>query len=193
MGDIADMMMDVILDELYYDEKQNLNKQKSNIKTNNMSEIKTSKVKAVQGAGTFENSYGVDLGNGTKGFYKFEYTMEDGTTLTANHKSQDPFKVGEDVEYTITKSNNYGNMGKVSKPSEGNFSPSNGSKSYQRNQASIIAQYAFREANLMLISNGYGEDVNTTSQRLDKTTALAELILDKLVVLEQKAKDNGLG
>lgn len=147
-------------------------------------------VKAIQSNGTFEDKQG-------KLKYKQEVTLElpdkSIATVEANSVTQDPpYKVGDAVTYNCW--GEFKGVAKVSMQKEkGNFSPSNGSKSFQRNQASIIAQYAFREANLMLISNGYGEDVNTTSQRLDKTTALAELILEKLVVLEQKAKDNGLG
>ena len=54
-----------------------------------------SKVKSVVANGTYENSNGVDLGNGTIGFFKFEYEFEDSETLTANHKSQTPFEVAE--------------------------------------------------------------------------------------------------
>ena len=50
-----------------------------------------SKVKSVTGSGTFESPHGSDLGDGKTGFFKFEYTMEDGTTLTANHKQATPF------------------------------------------------------------------------------------------------------
>jgi hypothetical protein len=133
-----------------------------------MSEIKTSKVKAVQGAGTFESQYGEDLGNGKKGFYKFEYTMEDGTTLTANHKTQTPFGIGEEVEYKITKSDNYGNKGKVYKPSEGNSSPSNASspnngssfKADPLKQASIEKQKCLEVAFNFLESSGYSGSTN---------------------------------
>lgn len=149
-----------------------------------MSEIKTSKVKEVGEVKPFTNDYGTT--------YYHNLTMENGDKINIGKKKE--VQVGWEITYQITEQGQQEfNKAKSAQKEQGNFSPSNGSKSFQRNQASIIAQYAFREANLMLISNGYGEDVNTTSQRLDKTTALAELILDKLVVLEQKAKDNGLG
>ena len=75
-----------------------------------------SKVKSVQANGTFESQYGADIGNGKKGFFKFDYEFEDGTSLAANHKTKEtPFPVGTEVEYTIKGSNDYGAYGKVSK------------------------------------------------------------------------------
>lgn len=69
-------------------------------------------VAKVSGNGTFENSYGL--------FYKFEYEMEDGTVLSANHKSKDGnFPQGTEVEYVIRGTNDYGAWGKVSKPFDG--------------------------------------------------------------------------
>lgn len=70
-----------------------------------------SKVKEVspQNVGTWESA------NGT--FYKFKYTFDDDVTITASHKSDSPkFKVGDEVEYEVTKENQYGKLGKVSKP-----------------------------------------------------------------------------
>jgi len=86
-----------------------------------------SKVKSVTGNGAFENVNGGDLGNGKKGFFKFEYTMEDGTIITANHKTNSSFKVGDDVEYEVKKDDpTYGKSGSVGKPKEGNFSTGGG-------------------------------------------------------------------
>ena len=70
-----------------------------------------SKVKNVQGAGDWDSQYGK--------MYSFEYEMEDGVIFKANHKSPDgAFKIGDEAEYTITKENEYGKLGKVSKPQE---------------------------------------------------------------------------
>lgn len=85
-----------------------------------MSDKKRSKVKKVTGSGTWENANGVDLGNGKKGFFSFEYEMEDGEIFKANHKSDTGYAVGSDVEYVITGSNEYGKRGKVQKPQDGN-------------------------------------------------------------------------
>ncbi len=71
--------------------------------------MKTSKIKSVTPNGTFDSKHGL--------LYKFEYEMEDGTSLTANHK--DPFNVfgiGQEVEYEIKGTNDYGSWGSVKKP-----------------------------------------------------------------------------
>lgn len=70
----------------------------------------TSKVKSVQGAGVWDSQHGT--------LYKFDYEMEDGTSLRALHKSKEAaFKPGDEVEYEITKTHaEYGNSGKVRKP-----------------------------------------------------------------------------
>jgi len=86
-----------------------------------------SKVKNVQGSGVYENVNGVDLGNGKKGYYKFEYEFEDGVTLTANHKTAQPkFPIGSEVEYEIVRTHEvYGNSGRVKKPESNNFNSGN--------------------------------------------------------------------
>lgn len=84
------------------------------VKTSKMQNRTETKVKAVQGAGTWDSPHGL--------LYKFEYTMDDGETLTAMHKQNKPFDVGSDVEYEITGENEHGKRGKVKKPSDGNTS-----------------------------------------------------------------------
>lgn len=69
-----------------------------------------SKVKNVQGAGTWDSQYGT--------LYSFDYEFEDGTVLRANHKTENHFNVGDEVEYKITKENEFGKSGKVSKPQQ---------------------------------------------------------------------------
>ena len=77
-----------------------------------------SKVKSAQPNGTYDSAHGT--------LFKFEYEMEDGVVLAANHRSQDGFfKVGEPVEYTIKGNNAYGNYGSVSKPKPA-FTPNGG-------------------------------------------------------------------
>jgi len=72
------------------------------------------KVKSVQANGTYDSDYGT--------LYKFEYEMEDGTILTANHKAEGGnFKTGEEVEYEVKGESSYGKYGKVSKPQDQNF------------------------------------------------------------------------
>ncbi|MEM6815294.1 MAG: hypothetical protein AAF600_13065 [Bacteroidota bacterium] len=93
-----------------------------------------SKVKNVQGNGTW---------NGKDGtlFYRYDYVMEDGVALQASHKTTDLFKVGDEVDYEVTRENQYGKSGNVSKPSD--YRPAtgklNGSKG---NQASFALAYA---------------------------------------------------
>lgn len=104
---------------------------------------KISKVKTVFANGTFKSQYGVDLGNGEKGFFKFDYEFEDGTSLAANHKENPaPFKVGDTVEYKVKGSNDYGSYGTVGKPQEQpqQQSYSGGQKSNQN--ASFALSYA---------------------------------------------------
>ena len=103
---------------------------------------KISKVKQVQGAGTFEHSKGVDLGNGKLGFFKFEYTFEDGTVMVANHKSNQGFDIGSEVEYEVLRDNDFGKSGKVSKPQQGDYRPNQSFKSSKQSQASFALSYA---------------------------------------------------
>ena len=93
-----------------------------------------SKVKSVQANGTYDSAHGT--------LFKFEYEMEDGRVLSANHKSQDGFlKVGESAEYTIKGNNAYGNYGSVSKPKPA-FTPNGNSYKKTGGNASFALSYA---------------------------------------------------
>ena len=83
-----------------------------------------SKIKSIQGSGTWENANGVDLGNGKKGFFKFEYAFEDGTVLMANSKSSPSlFKVGDVAEYEVKREHpEHGKSGTVKRPQDNNRS-----------------------------------------------------------------------
>jgi|32_taG_2_1085360.scaffolds.fasta_scaffold09285_4 hypothetical protein len=71
----------------------------------------------VTGAGTWDSPNGI--------LYKFAYSFDDGITLTAQHKTETPrFKEGEKVGYEITKTNQYGSLGKVHKLDAAPFQPS---------------------------------------------------------------------
>ncbi len=89
--------------------------------------MKTSKVKSVQGNGSFKSGYGALQDNGDKLLFSFEYEFEDGIVLKANHKTNvTPFPEGSEVEYEITReSEQYGKSGKVSKPQSKGFNNSN--------------------------------------------------------------------
>ena len=67
-----------------------------------------SKVKDCAGNGTWDSKHGM--------LYKFIYTFEDDTTLAANHKMPDnAFKPGDEVEYEIKGTNDFGSYGTVHK------------------------------------------------------------------------------
>lgn len=67
-----------------------------------------SKVKSVQQDGTWNSKHDNAL------MYKHEYEFEDGTLLQASHKTQNPFKQGDEVEYNVTReSDTYGKSGNV--------------------------------------------------------------------------------
>tara|TARA_R100001480_G_scaffold97051_1_gene101829 strand:+ start:562 stop:954 length:393 start_codon:yes stop_codon:yes gene_type:complete len=96
--------------------------------------MKTSKVKNVQGNGTYESQHGT--------LFKFDYEFEDGTHLSANHKTQNHFKIGDTVEYTIKGSNESFSWGTVSKPKENNYNGYQGKKGGQGSTASFALAYA---------------------------------------------------
>ena len=111
-----------------------------------------SKVKSVQNTGSFENEYGAEQTNpdlpnhGKNLLHKFEYEMECGTVLTANHKTTtSPFPAGSDVDYEVTKTHpEHGKSGKVKKPDSGHFQskPSGGSKGGYGGNRSFALSYA---------------------------------------------------
>lgn len=93
-----------------------------------------SKVKSVQASGTYDSAHGT--------LFKFEYEMEDGIVLSANHKSLHGFlKIGEPVEYTIKGNSSYGNYGSVSKPKPA-FTPNGNSYKKTGGNASFALSYA---------------------------------------------------
>jgi hypothetical protein len=88
----------------------------------------------VTGAGTWDSPNGI--------LYKFAYSFDDGITITAQHKTETPrFKEGEKVGYEITKTNQYGSLGKVHKL-EAVSTQINGSSSFKEKNASFALSYA---------------------------------------------------
>ena len=70
------------------------------------------KVKSVQQDGTWDGK------DGTL-FYKHEYVFDDDVVMSASHKSVQPFKAGDEVEYEIKKDHEtYGKSGTVKKPND---------------------------------------------------------------------------
>lgn len=107
-----------------------------------MNAKKQSTVKSVTGAGTY------------KEFFSFEYTMEDGTILKANHKENTPrFPIGSVVDYEITFTNQYGNLGKLSKPEDGQGQQGS-IKSYVDNTKGMKIGHAITNAVNMYIALG---------------------------------------
>lgn len=87
-----------------------------------------SKVTQVQGSGTWND------------LYKFEYTFEDGTVLTAFHKTAEaPFKAGDLAEYEVRKETERGKSGKVGKPQQGSYQPRQQDPDKQKNIARSVA------------------------------------------------------
>jgi len=87
-----------------------------------------SKVTQVQGAGTWND------------LFKFEYTFEDGTVLTAFHKTEEaPFKAGDLTEYEVRKETERGKSGKVGNPQQGNYQPRQQDPDKQKNIARSVA------------------------------------------------------
>jgi len=87
-----------------------------------------SKVTQVQGSGTWNE------------LYKFEYTFEDGTVLTAFHKTAEaPFKAGDLAQYEVRKENQYGKSGSVGKPEPWLTQPRKEDSEKQKNIARSVA------------------------------------------------------
>lgn len=115
-----------------------------------------SKVKAVQASGTWDSPNGM--------LYKFEYTMEDGTTLTAQHKEpSNVFQPDTEVEYEVKGENSYGKYGKVSKPQEQPFVQGGGSTKNNTSD-SILYQVCLKGVMDYKIQHGHqyftAEDIN---------------------------------
>lgn len=127
-----------------------------------------SKITAIQPNGTWENSNGVDLGNGKMGFFKFDYTFEDGITLTVNSKSNPPtFKIGDVAEYEVKNDNSYGKSGTVKKPQEQFNGGSKGG--FVDNTPSIVLQVCAKIASDQYCNRGeFGtpEDIFTYADEL---------------------------
>ena len=87
-----------------------------------------SKVTQVQGAGTW------------KDLYKFEYTFEDGTVLTAFHKNEESrFKAGDLINYEVRKETEHGKTGKVFQPQQGSYQPRQQDVDREKNIARSVA------------------------------------------------------
>ena len=147
MGDIADYYYDY--DEVV-EELQNINK--STKIDNPMS--KFSKVKSVQGTGTWNTQQGQTM-------YRFDYEFEDGQKLQANHtEPNNHLNVGEMAEYEVKRTHpTYGDSGSVKKPQEfpsGNTSGGGRSGGHSDNLMGVKVGHALNCASV-IIAPGSGD------------------------------------
>lgn len=107
--------------------------------------METSKVKSVQSSGTYTSKYDSTL------MYTYEIELEDGTLGEVSCKSENRWKEGDEVEYTISMSS-FGSKLKLSKPGasgtyKNNSRPANGDL-----QARIDASWSIGQAIAILSS-----------------------------------------
>ena len=123
----------------------------------------------ITGAGTWDGPHGL--------LYKFEYTFDDGVTLTAQHKTEaPPFKVGDKVNYEIKQTNQYGNMGKVSRLEAQPFKAPDRSKGGSNLQA---RSFALSYAKDVYIGIYGAKDPAEVAQEIND---LAEIFLEFLLI-----------
>lgn len=147
------------------------------------------KVKSIKGNGTYENENGVDLGNGKKGYFKYEYEFEDGSFISANHKTNpSPFKVGDEVEVITKGTTKYGVHGTVSKPKENGSQTGTASAKaevsadvWRKKDVAIIYQNALTQANTFYKEVGYqGKTADQSLQLLmDTTKIIAKFVIEE--------------
>mgnify|MGYP000005821609 CR=1 FL=1 len=90
--------------------------------------------------------------------YKFNYEMEDGAKLSANHKTEQcPFKAGDEVDYHIKGSNNYGSWGSVKKP-ESSFSPQGAKVAPANNRNTDTQDQIMRQSSLNRAVDALGQN-----------------------------------
>lgn len=111
------------------------------------------KVKSIQGAGTWEHPQGGTL-------FQFDVELEDGTSGRVNAKSERPwFDVGTSVAYRVTKEHpTYGKSLKFDKPEYANGGGAQGGGSRQGNpttQARIVSSWAIGQA-IQVMQGGRG-------------------------------------
>ena len=136
-------------------------------------------VKSVQSTGSFDMEI---EGKGTITLFKFEYEFEDGTILTANHKTNtSPFPAGTPVEYEVKKTHpEHGKSGSVKKPDSGQHSGSQGGFDGidpMFKQRMIVKQNALGHATELLKHNSI-MDGEGAKMKADDVIALAEKYKD---------------
>ncbi len=135
-----------------------------------------SKIKSIQGSGTFDF-------NGST-LFKNEVELEDGTVGQVNTQTADKWKIGDEVEYTVTRDDpKYGKTLKFSKPnSGGSFGggrPAADPKLDHNRQVLIMLQSNMKIA--FDLSNGFGVDdrMNVTGDSLfAESERITEMMLN---------------
>jgi hypothetical protein len=93
-------------------------------------------------------------------YYTHKYVMEDATELNANHKTQNPFKVGDEVEYEVKgqdpKGNNKGSVSKVQTNGYSGGGSGSQKKEYVDNSDNILYQVCLKGAIDVHSSSGNG-------------------------------------
>jgi catechol-2,3-dioxygenase len=102
-----------------------------------------SKIKSVQANGSYESKF-----DGST-MFTFEIALEDGTLGEVSAKTQDRWKIGDEVEYSLTETQ-YGKKLKLSRPqqdfSNASFGGGGNYQSPDHRQHLIMNQWAIRMA-----------------------------------------------
>lgn len=120
-------------------------------------------------------------------YWPHRYIMEDGTQITANHKSLNPFAVGAEVGYEVKgndpKGNPKGSVGKVqTNPSNGSGSPQ--TKSWVApDQDAILFQVALKGA-CELIAKDVTTKLPSAESLVDYAFDIAKLSKVKIAELK---------
>lgn len=139
------------------------------------------KVKSIKGNGTYDSPNGL--------LYKFEYEFEDGSFITANHKTNPaPFKVGDEVEVITKGTTKYGMYGSVGKPKENGSQTGTASAKadvpadvWRKKDVAIIYQNALTQANTFYNVVGYGGKTADQSLQvlMDTADIIAKFVIEK--------------
>jgi len=131
----------------------------------------TSKIKEIVKTNPFTNSYGTTIYH--------HLLMENGEKIDIGKKTEQ--KVGWELTYEIIGDNQQEyRKAKASKPED---RPASTNQAIDNRQASIVAQFCFREANLILINRGFSGQYNEDA--VDEVGKVALLISHKVKEIEK--------
>ena len=147
-----------------------------------------STVRSVQADGTWESKHGV--------LYSYEYTMSDGVSFKANHKSPgNAFKVGDHCTYSITKENQYGKLGKIrhadyEKPDKFQYNPVAPLGKGDDGLKGVKIGHAITNAVSLVCATGLVKDGDKSLSLKKSIKTYAELILQVSEELANPGKAN---